>query len=176
MPARASLLCAFSPPPQTHLLAVTLPRSSGISTMTLHPRGCAVGASRCAVSLVATDKMDVSDPPPPPLSPFLVLALVPLAWGTYGPAIKTMYSLDAPPPELAFNFLNYVVSSLALVAVSAVRGPTASPATPASPASPPSCSHQPLFPKPTPAPLPPRSALPRFLLFPPSSQIFGLVR
>ena len=62
-------------------------------------------------------------PPEKPrsLPPLLVLMLVPLAWGTYGPSIKSLYSLDAPPPELLFSVLNYVVSASSLAVISAVR-------------------------------------------------------
>lgn len=66
--------------------------------------------------------------PPPVSSGLLVLCLVPLAWGTYGPAIKALYALDAPPPELLFSVLNYCVSSSALLAVSsAINDPPSSP-------------------------------------------------
>ncbi|KAL1506929.1 hypothetical protein AB1Y20_007793 [Prymnesium parvum] len=58
-----------------------------------------------------------------PSRELLVLALVPLAWGTYGPAIKTLYALDAPPPELLFSALNYVVSAAALTAAAPLLRP-----------------------------------------------------
>jgi drug/metabolite transporter (DMT)-like permease len=51
----------------------------------------------------------------------LVLLLVPLAWGTYGPAVKSLYALEAPPPELMFNWMNYIVASSSLAAVTAMR-------------------------------------------------------
>lgn len=50
----------------------------------------------------------------PPAQGFVVLCLVPVAWGTYGPAIKILYGLSAPPPELLFAMLNYIVSSSTL--------------------------------------------------------------
>ncbi len=68
----------------------------------------------------------------PRLAPLVVLSLVPLAWGTYGPAIKSLYSLEAPPPELLFNLMNYVVSAATLVAVSLVRARLGSPDGPSS--------------------------------------------
>jgi len=68
--------------------------------------------------------------PENPAAATLVLALVPLAWGTYGPAIKSLYSLDAPPPELLYNVINYVVSATGLVAVSLARRPLAGSSLP----------------------------------------------
>ena len=65
-----------------------------------------------------------------PLAPLVVLSLVPLAWGTYGPAIKSLYSLEAPPPELLFNWMNYVVSAATLVVVSLVRAQVGTPSNP----------------------------------------------
>lgn len=50
--------------------------------------------------------------------PLAVLMLVPVAWGTYGVAIKSLYELEAPPPELLFTLLNYLVSSTSVYAVS----------------------------------------------------------
>lgn len=55
------------------------------------------------------------------MNQLLVLMLVPVAWGTYGPSVKELYALDAPPPELLFSVLSYVVSVCSLVAVSAIR-------------------------------------------------------
>ena len=68
--------------------------------------------------------------PAAPLAPLVVLSLVPLAWGTYGPAIKSLYSLEAPPPELLFNWMNYVVSAATLVVVSLVRAQVEAPSNP----------------------------------------------
>ena len=68
--------------------------------------------------------------PAAPLAPLVVLSLVPLAWGTYGPAIKLLYSLEAPPPELLFNWMNYVVSAATLVVVSLVRAQVGTPSNP----------------------------------------------
>ena len=68
--------------------------------------------------------------PAAPLAPLVVLSLVPLAWGTYGPAIKSLYSLEAPPPELLFNWMNYVVSAATLVVVSLVRSQVGTPSNP----------------------------------------------
>lgn len=68
--------------------------------------------------------------PAAPLAPLVVLSLVPLAWGTYGPAIKSLYSLEAPPPELLFNWMNYVVSAATLVVVSLVRAQVGTPSNP----------------------------------------------
>ena len=68
--------------------------------------------------------------PAAPLAPLVVLSLVPLAWGTYGPAIKSLYSLEAPPPELLFNWMNYVVSAATLVVVSLVRAQLEAPSNP----------------------------------------------
>lgn len=36
--------------------------------------------------------------PPNKLLPFAVLLLVPVAWGTYGVAIKQLFALEVPPP------------------------------------------------------------------------------
>lgn len=46
----------------------------------------------------------------------LVLASVPLVWGTYAPSVKYMYEMgeDLSPPGLLFNFACYLVSALAL--------------------------------------------------------------
>ena len=84
-----------------------------------------------AASTEDVEVLDVAEeaPPPPFPPPLLVLLLVPLAWGTYGPAVKTLYTLDAPPPELAFNWLNYIVSSSALATISFART-AMSPAAP----------------------------------------------
>lgn len=69
------------------------------------------------------DTDPIPPPSPGPFPPLLILLLVPLAWGTYGPAVKSIYALEAPPPELAFNWLNYIVSSSTLAAISQLRKP-----------------------------------------------------
>ena len=75
---------------------------------------------------------------PSSLLPFLVLNTVPIAWGTYGVAIKSLYALDAPPPEVSFTFANYVVSALAVSAASLAFGrPAADSPADASAAAPP---------------------------------------
>ena len=39
-----------------------------------------------------------------------MLLLVPFVWGTYGPSIKLLYDLPAPPPEIFFNWMTFAVS------------------------------------------------------------------
>ena len=57
----------------------------------------------------------------PPLLPLAVLMLVPVAWGTFGVAVKTIKAkVGAPPPELAFSVMQYVVASSALGLLSSV--------------------------------------------------------
>ena len=57
----------------------------------------------------------------PPLLPLGVLMLVPVAWGTFGVAVKTIKAkVGAPPPELAFSVMQYVVASSALGLLSSV--------------------------------------------------------
>jgi len=43
----------------------------------------------------------VPGPNTPALLPLAVLMLVPVAWGTYGVAIKSLFALDVPPPVRA---------------------------------------------------------------------------
>ena len=49
--------------------------------------------------------------------------LVPVAWGTFGVAVKAIAKVSAPPPELAFSVMQYVVSSSALGLLSSVTVP-----------------------------------------------------
>ena len=39
-----------------------------------------------------------------------VLLSVPVAWGTYAPAVKAVYALPAPPPGVVFSLAYYVVA------------------------------------------------------------------
>ncbi|CAN0596829.1 unnamed protein product, partial [Ectocarpus sp. 12 AP-2014] len=50
-------------------------------------------------------------------SGLLVLATVPLVWGTYAPSVKYLYQMGESPPGLLFNFACYVVSVLTFAAV-----------------------------------------------------------
>ena len=59
----------------------------------------------------------------PPLLPLGVLMLVPVAWGTFGVAVKTIAKVGAPPPELAFSVMQYIVASSALGLLSSVSVP-----------------------------------------------------
>jgi len=61
----------------------------------------------------------------PPLLPLGVLMLVPVAWGTFGVAVKAVAKVGAPPPELAFSVMQYVVASSALGLLSSVTVPPA---------------------------------------------------
>lgn len=57
------------------------------------------------------------------LLPYFVLALVPVMWGTYAPAVKQLYSLaDIPPPSVFFNFLTYLASVVVLNIAGIVGG------------------------------------------------------
>ena len=42
--------------------------------------------------------------------PYAVLGIVPIIWGTYTPAVKSLYAIEFPPPGLVFNLLSYIVS------------------------------------------------------------------
>ena len=42
--------------------------------------------------------------------PYAVLGIVPIIWGTYTPAVKSLYAIESPPPGLVFNLLSYIVS------------------------------------------------------------------
>ena len=59
------------------------------------------------------------------LLPLSVLMCVPVAWGTYGVSVKALYSFGSPPPELAFGFMVYVVSSSFLGLLYAAQPPPA---------------------------------------------------
>ena len=50
-----------------------------------------------------------------------VLLSVPVAWGTYAPAVKAVYALPAPPPGVVFSLAYYVVALACLGAVAAPR-------------------------------------------------------
>lgn len=52
----------------------------------------------------------------------LLLATVPLVWGTYGPSVKYMYQMGDGPPGLVFNFGCYLVSVATFAAVAWVNG------------------------------------------------------
>ena len=49
-----------------------------------------------------------------------VLLSVPVAWGTYAPAVKAVYALPAPPPGVVFSLAYYVVALACLGAVAAL--------------------------------------------------------
>ena len=61
----------------------------------------------------------------------LVLALVPVIWGSYGPVVKGLYAAPdvVAPPPLVFNLLSYVVSFAALTAARQLLGPQPSTTT-----------------------------------------------
>lgn len=50
----------------------------------------------------------------------LLLATVPLVWGTYGPSVKLLYQMGESPPGLLFNFACYAVSVMTFAAVASV--------------------------------------------------------
>ena len=104
-------------------LAALVPSSQVSRAFPCSPRSSALFAS--------VDSQPVEAPEQPPLPPpsrgLAVLGLVPVAWGTYGPAIKTLYALDSPPPELLFAVLNYVISAAALTVVSSILSQSPSP-------------------------------------------------
>ncbi|CBN78017.1 conserved unknown protein [Ectocarpus siliculosus] len=54
-------------------------------------------------------------------SGLLVLATVPLVWGTYAPSVKYLYQMGESPPGLLFNFACYVVSVLTFAAVASLN-------------------------------------------------------
>eukprot|EP00636_Phaeomonas_parva_P016401 CAMPEP_0118875960 /NCGR_PEP_ID=MMETSP1163-20130328/16841_1 /TAXON_ID=124430 /ORGANISM="Phaeomonas parva, Strain CCMP2877" /LENGTH=151 /DNA_ID=CAMNT_0006811527 /DNA_START=137 /DNA_END=589 /DNA_ORIENTATION=- len=43
-----------------------------------------------------------------------VLSAVPMLWGTYAPAVRTIYNLPTPPPSVLLNSLSLSVSFAAL--------------------------------------------------------------
>lgn len=45
----------------------------------------------------------------------LVLATVPVAWGTFEPAIRYVYTMEPPVPGLLFNFAFYTIAASALL-------------------------------------------------------------
>lgn len=47
----------------------------------------------------------------------LLLATVPLVWGTYGPSVKYLYQMGESTPALLFNFGCYLVSAASLATV-----------------------------------------------------------
>lgn len=47
----------------------------------------------------------------------LLLATVPLVWGTYGTSVKLLYQMGESPPGLLFNFACYAVSVITFAAV-----------------------------------------------------------
>lgn len=47
----------------------------------------------------------------------LLLATVPLVWGTYGASVKLLYQMGDSPPGLVFNFACYAVSAMTLAIV-----------------------------------------------------------
>ncbi|EOD13453.1 hypothetical protein EMIHUDRAFT_212516 [Emiliania huxleyi CCMP1516] len=63
----------------------------------------------------------VTSPPPARRAmPLAMLLLAPLAMGTYGVAVKCLFALPTPPPELLFTLINYLVSSTAVAAAATV--------------------------------------------------------
>lgn len=51
----------------------------------------------------------------------LLLATVPLVWGTYSPTVKYLYQAGESPPGLLFNFACYAVSVLTFAAVAGLN-------------------------------------------------------
>ncbi|CAM9089866.1 unnamed protein product [Scytosiphon promiscuus] len=51
----------------------------------------------------------------------LLLATVPLVWGTYSPSVKYLYQMGESPPGLLFNFACYAVSVLTFAAVAGLN-------------------------------------------------------
>ena len=49
--------------------------------------------------------------------PLAALVITPIFWGTYGPLIRKLYSLQFAPPELLFNVFVAAASSMTLNAV-----------------------------------------------------------
>ena len=106
----------------------------------LRPPAAAARAPRRRPPLASAAERGQAPLPAEPSSllPFLVLNTVPIVWGTYGVAIKSLYALDAPPPEVSLTFANYVVSALAVSAASLAFGrPAADSPADASAAAPP---------------------------------------
>lgn len=106
----------------------SLNRRSRLPSLTLPSTSDAAAALANSLDAKSYPEEEREPPQPPsqPFPPLLVLLLVPLAWGTYGPAVKSLYALEAPPPELAFNWLNYIVSSSTLAALSLAMPSSAS--------------------------------------------------
>ena len=75
-------------------------------------------------------------PPPPPISPMLILLTVPLAWGTYTPVVKQLFSYDPPVPALLFSSSYYLVAYVALSVVSLVASSSSSSSNPQKPKPP----------------------------------------
>jgi drug/metabolite transporter (DMT)-like permease len=50
-----------------------------------------------------------------------VLLSVPVAWGTYAPAVKAVYALPQPPPGVVFSLAYYVVALACLSVVATTR-------------------------------------------------------
>ena len=55
-----------------------------------------------------------------PAARVAVLCTVPVAWGTYAPAVKAVYGLPTPPPGVVFSAAYYVVALGCLLSLSAV--------------------------------------------------------
>ena len=61
---------------------------------------------------------DANQPPSPPTNDgygFLILLTVPVAWASYEPVVRYVYTLDFPIPGLVFSFSYYLIATLALV-------------------------------------------------------------
>ena len=52
---------------------------------------------------------------------FILLATVPLVWGTYGPSVKYLYQMGDSTPGLFFNLSCYLVSAAFLTAIAWVN-------------------------------------------------------
>jgi len=52
----------------------------------------------------------------------LVLLSVPVAWGTFEPAVRFVYAIDPPIPAFLFSFAYYLVAATSLILASAIAG------------------------------------------------------
>ena len=65
---------------------------------------------------VKNNKNDDADEPG--VLNLIVLASVPLAWGTYSPVVKSLYTTaEVPPPGIIFNSISYAVSACTLASL-----------------------------------------------------------
>ena len=57
---------------------------------------------------------------------FLVLATVPMAWGTFEPAVRLVYQYEPSMPPLVFSFAYYLIATFVLTLIGALRSTTTS--------------------------------------------------